>query len=59
MTKDQEKLLNQTAENANENSKEANANSTSGQFNIKNCIDIILINKILFNLSELNVRILR
>ena len=35
MTKDQEKLLNQTAENANENSKETNAKSTSGQFNFK------------------------
>ena len=30
MTKDQEKLLNQTAENANENSKKTNGNSTSG-----------------------------
>ena len=56
MTKDQEKLLNKTAENANENLKKANENSTSGQFNLKiKCIDVILINKILFNLSKLNI----
>ena len=56
MTKDQEKLLNKTAENANENTEETNENSTSGQFNLKiKCIDVILINKILFNLSKLNI----
>ena len=35
MTKDHEKLLNKTVENANENSKKTNENSTSGQFNLK------------------------